>query len=279
MAMADPHRRAPRPARERAWLERLYQRYHHPRFVAPDPLQCLAPYGALRDREVAAVVASALAYGNVTAMLAAIAVVLARLGPTPAATLAASSPARLRRQFRGFRYRFTDERRLTGLLEAVRRAQHEHGRLAALVVPRPGETTVVPALGRFVAALRDAAPCPLDHLLPHPDGGSACKRPFLMLRWMARRDAVDPGGWDAVAPALLVVPLDTHVFRIARHRGWTTRRTPGLRTALEITETLRRIRPDDPLRYDFAITRPGIRRDAAVSAAFGIPAGGRPLPA
>jgi len=257
--MSVVNRQNLRIGRERAWLERLYRRYHRPEFVAPDPLQFPRACESLPDREVVAVVASALAYGNVKAMLAAIGDALTRLGDAPATALATTPSPTLHRRFRGFRYRFTDGRKLTGLLTAIARVQREQGSLARVVATAPGETTVVPALGRLVSTLRDAAPCPLDHLVPHPDGGSACKRMMLLLRWMARRDQVDPGGWTAIDPACLVMPLDTHVYRTAHERGWTRRRTPDLRTALEITDVLRAIRPDDPLRYDFAITRPGIR--------------------
>jgi uncharacterized protein (TIGR02757 family) len=65
-----------------------------------------------------------------------------------------------------------------------------------------------------------------------------------------------------VRPDQLVMPLDTHVHRTALKRGWTKRRTGDLIAAMEITAVLRAIRPDDPLRYDFAVTRPGIRREA-----------------
>jgi uncharacterized protein (TIGR02757 family) len=85
----------------------------------------------------------------------------------------------------------------------------------------------------------------------------------LYLRWMVRRDAIDPGGWTSLRPEHLVVPLDVHVFRAARRLGWTARRTPNLRAAQEITAQLATICPRDPLRYDFAITRPGILREVA----------------
>jgi uncharacterized protein (TIGR02757 family) len=87
---------------------------------------------------------------------------------------------------------------------------------------------------------------------------------------MVRRDTVDPGGWTTIDPAKLVMPLDTHVFRVAQLRGWTKRKSADLRTAIEVTGVLRAISPTDPLRYDFAITRPGIRREFdALSSAGG----------
>jgi len=98
-----------------------------------------------------------------------------------------------------------------------------------------------------------------EHLLPRPERGSACKRLNLWLRWMVRRDAVDPGGWTGVSPAQLIVPLDVHMHRICRALGLTQRNAADLRTAVEITDAFRRFAPDDPVRYDFALTRLGIR--------------------
>jgi uncharacterized protein (TIGR02757 family) len=83
-----------------------------------------------------------------------------------------------------------------------------------------------------------------------------------MLRWLVREDDIDPGGWPGLDKSRLVVPLDTHMHQTALARGWTTRQTPNERTARDVTDAMRRICPDDPLRYDFAITRPGIRGEA-----------------
>jgi uncharacterized protein (TIGR02757 family) len=85
---------------------------------------------------------------------------------------------------------------------------------------------------------------------------------------MVRSDAVDPGGWNDISPAKLIVPLDVHMFRIATQIGLTCRRQTDMTTALAITEGFRRWVPDDPVRYDFALTRFGIRDGASGSAAL-----------
>jgi hypothetical protein len=41
----------------------------------------------------------------------------------------------------------------------------------------------------------------------------------------------------------------------------TTRAQSDIRTAMEITAAFRTIAPTDPVRYDFALTRLGIRDD------------------
>jgi uncharacterized protein (TIGR02757 family) len=78
---------------------------------------------------------------------------------------------------------------------------------------------------------------------------------------MARpADGLDLGLWTAVTPRELVIPLDTHVLRISRYVGLTTRRTATWATAREITDALARLCPEDPVRYDFAIAQLGISR-------------------
>jgi uncharacterized protein (TIGR02757 family) len=97
------------------------------------------------------------------------------------------------------------------------------------------------------------------YFFPSPEAGGACKRLNLYLRWMVRpKDGLDLGLWSFVAPSRLVIPLDTHMSRIGRHMGWTERRTPGWKMAMDITRSLGEIAPEDPTRYDFALTRMGI---------------------
>jgi uncharacterized protein (TIGR02757 family) len=80
----------------------------------------------------------------------------------------------------------------------------------------------------------------------------------MLLRWMVRRGEPDLGLWTHLDPAGLVIPVDTHVFRVAGFLGLTTRRAPDWRAAEEVTAALRALCPADPLRYDFALAHLGI---------------------
>jgi uncharacterized protein (TIGR02757 family) len=71
-------------------------------------------------------------------------------------------------------------------------------------------------------------------------------------------DGLDLGLWSAVEPSRLLIPLDTHVARIARAIGLTRRRTAGLAMVREITAALKLLDPADPVKYDFALARLGI---------------------
>jgi uncharacterized protein (TIGR02757 family) len=97
------------------------------------------------------------------------------------------------------------------------------------------------------------------YFFPRSATGSACKRMNLFLRWMVRHDALDLGVWTAVRPARLVVPLDTHVIRVGRCLGLTRYASPGWRMASDITASLRRLDPEDPVKYDYSLCHIGMK--------------------
>jgi uncharacterized protein (TIGR02757 family) len=73
-------------------------------------------------------------------------------------------------------------------------------------------------------------------------------------------DGVDLGLWRAVSPRDLVVPLDTHMARMGECLGLTRRKTRDWRMAEEITDAFRAVCPEDPVRFDYPLTRIGILR-------------------
>ena len=245
---------------DRSELDALYTRYNRREYVHPDPMEVLYEYPAVRDREIVGLVASHLAYGRVAQILKSVHEALERMGPSPAAFLESTPERQIGAAFAGFKHRFTTGSDMAALLQGIRRVLRSHGSLnAAFCAGLSGEDdTVVPALTRFVGQVAAARPM----LMPCPTRGSACKRLHLYLRWMVRSDAVDPGGWQGVPPAKLVIPLDTHMHRIARRLGLTRCNAADLKTAIEITHGFRRWSPDDPVKYDFVLTRLGIRTDS-----------------
>ncbi|MFP4474313.1 MAG: TIGR02757 family protein [Desulfatibacillaceae bacterium] len=241
-------------------LERLYHRYNAKDCMYPDPVCFPHRYADPADRELAALVAASLAYGRVAHIYNSVTRVLDVLGPNPARRLRESGPERIRRDLCGFVHRFCTDGDMEGLLSAVARVLEAYGSLEEAFVTGlyPGERSLHPPLCRFVEVLEDAGAPVGRHLVPRPERGSAVKRLCLFLRWMVRADNVDPGGWTRVPPSLLVVPLDTHMHRIATRMGFTSRKAADFSCAVEITRRFARIRPDDPVRYDFALTRVGM---------------------
>jgi len=252
-------------------LEALYARYNHRRFVQPDPLQFLYAYEDSRDGEIAGLVAASLAYGRVRQILRSVSMVLERMGAKPRRFVRAAAQRSLRRAFAGFKHRWTSGEDLASLLAGLKVVLERYGSLRACFVAgfASEDETVLPALRKLVSQLHAGSDRRRNSLLPSVCSGGACKRLHLYLRWMVRRDKVDPGGWDGVPAGKLIVPVDTHMHRIALAMGWTRRRRADLRAALEITRAFRAIAPADPVRYDFALTRLGIRQDTDMAAFLG----------
>jgi uncharacterized protein (TIGR02757 family) len=88
-------------------------------------------------------------------------------------------------------------------------------------------------------------------------GNSSYKRYNMFLRWMVREDNLDMGLWKKVDKKDLILPLDTHTFKISQKLGLLTRKTYDLESARLITESLKKFDVKDPIKYDFALYRIG----------------------
>ncbi len=257
---------SPRISKDR--LEELYRQYNRREFVHPDPLEFLYHYEDLCDREIVAFVASSLAYGRVDHILKSVSSVLERMEPTPSIFLKRTPLKTIRQTFSGFKHRFTDDQKLCAMLFGVREVLERHGSLQACFSAglNDDDNTILPALSAFTSELIVCADDSLEHMVPSPSRGSACKRLNLFLRWMVRSDEVDPGGWENVPVSKLIVPVDTHMYKICQFLGLITRKQADMRTATQITKAFQTIAPADPVRYDFSLTRLGIRKDANLAA-------------
>ncbi|MGC9455306.1 MAG: TIGR02757 family protein [Phycisphaerae bacterium] len=258
-------------------LETLYRRYNREECVYPDPVALVRPYRDVRDREVAGLLAASLAYGRVTQIHRSVSTALERLGENPAETVQAESPRKLRRRLGDFVHRFQRADDVARLLAGAGGVLRRFGSLEACFKAHltADSGTVMAGLKGLVGELHNEGADGCGHLLADPNRGSACKRLHLFLRWMVRRDAVDPGGWDASLAEKLLVPMDVHMHRICLALGATTRRSADLRAAMEATEAFRRVRPDDPARYDFALARMGMEGNRNPAAALERLAGDR----
>ncbi len=93
-----------------------------------------------------------------------------------------------------------------------------------------------------------------------PARKAACKRMNMFLRWMVRRDnhGVDFGIWQRIKPSQLICPCDLHVDRVGRQLGLIQRKQTDWLTAVELTEALKKMDPNDPVKYDFALFGLGV---------------------
>ena len=248
----------------KAALDHLYAAFDMPD-SAVDPIQIVRRYSRVEDRELVAFVAAGLAFGRVASVMASVEAACQVLGPRPAAFVRSFDPGRARPAFDRFVHRWTRGVDLAGVLWILRGLVRASGSVERVFAD--GLASDAPDVGAAIEAFSarargvDLEPVygrvPAEpgayYFFSRPSTGSACKRLNLFLRWMVRRDRVDPGGWTLVPARQLVVPLDTHTIRMGRCLQLTRRASPGWRMATDITDSLRRCDPEDPVRYDFAL--------------------------
>jgi len=248
-------------------LESLYERYNRAELIKPDPLQFVYRYTEPADMEIVALLAADLAYGRVQQIEKSLTSLLALMGKSPYGFVCDFSDAR-RKTLRSFKHRFTTGDDISDLLSLLRQVFHRYGSIQEFFVQGydGADENVIPALSKFCRSLCETYAAKhggqvsrgLKYLLASPDGGSACKRLNLFLRWMIRDDRVDAGLWKSIDKAKLVVPLDVHMARLCRILGLYSQKTPSLAAALKVTESFLEIQPADPVKYDFALSRIGI---------------------
>ncbi len=224
----------------------------------PDPIRYPARFQDPEDIAASGLIAASLAMGQVHVMLDRLNRIFGVLGADPAHQLRTRSPENLMTHFTGFRYRFVNDRALVSFLSGLG-GMLRGGPMEALLIPEDVIGSTVSIRNAVLQHSPDPDAICNANLLADPDKGSALKRWMLFFRWMARRDPIDFGIWEHhISRRNLIVPVDTHMLRIARLLGLTERKSSDMKTALEITAGFRQICPEDPVKYDFALVRLGI---------------------
>lgn len=255
-----------RPNPLRLVLDQAYEDYHLLERRSADAIHLVHQFDSPADREIVALFSALLAYGNVSSILKSIQRLIDTLKGLPYDALL---NRRFSKQLGIFCHRFTTGQDIEILFHQVGTALESHGSLEAFFLhtnPQPSVSSFPMDLTSFVHRLR-ALPLPsrlkklapararnLKYLLSSPEDGSACKRLNLFLRWMVRpADGIDLGQWTQVSPAILRLPVDTHLLRVLQELEWTASKTANWKVVEEATMRLRELNPEDPVRYDFAL--------------------------
>lgn len=275
-------------------LDRFYREYDLKSRIEHDPIEFPHRYKRPEDIEIAGLIASSLSYGKVTLFKPVINKILSITSSNGSLRefVINFEPAKDAKLFSGIKYRFNYEKDIVSLIYSVKSALIEYGSLKKLFysVYNSEDKNITNALTGFVKyfmsldlspvyennplsppLLRGIKgsvpftkeeriyPSGMKQFFPSPSERSACKRLNLYLRWMIRSDdGVDFGIWNKIPPSKLIIPLDTHMARICTHLGLTHYKTAGWKMAEEITDNLKTLDPEDPVKYDFALCHLGI---------------------
>jgi uncharacterized protein (TIGR02757 family) len=252
-----------------ASLDALYSDFNR-EDSASDPVHRVRPFANPADREIAGFCAAALAFGRVASVLNSIDALFAIMGPHPAEFVRTFDPSAPHPALRAMVHRWTRGVDLAALLWVLRQMLERSGSMEDFFLEEddarePDISAALDSFSRRALELdirRVYGRLPkrpgVCYFFPRPSAGSACKRLNLFVRWMVRHDEVDLGVWTRVSPSRLIVPLDTHVIRLGRCLRLTRYVSPGWKMAADVTASLRRLDPVDPVRFDFSICHVGM---------------------
>ncbi|MCL2183175.1 MAG: TIGR02757 family protein [Chitinispirillia bacterium] len=249
-------------------LDDIYTQYHHPKYLGLDPLICVRRFKDRGSREAVGMLAASLAYGRVEIIVRSINTIIdGAMDGDPLNFIISTSYKDKSKSLAKFKHRFNDGQDIAALLESIKITIKEYGSIEKCFgdcMKRNGHQ-FKSALTSFTGILKSNvrkyvdSRASFEYLIPSPAKGSACKRMVLYLRWMIREDdGIDLGVWKTVPASCLLIPVDTHVAKIARGYGFTNRNSADWKMAEEITSVLRQFDPSDPTRYDFALCHAGM---------------------
>jgi uncharacterized protein (TIGR02757 family) len=249
-----------------------YERFHRPEFLELDPLSIIRTFQGQAQVEEVALIGALFAFGAVGQINKSLTSALER---TPRFSESEPIDEKKRAQilydsYLGFRHRIYVDRDLVMLKLLYRRSWDRFGSLQNhFASHHSGDSeTIGDALAgvirdyrRWVDEIEFKAGPHFKHMLNSPEQKSACKRWLMYLKWVIRADdGFDLGLWSSgtFRPDQLVIPLDTHLFRISRNLRLTRRKSANWLSAIEVTRKLKSIDPDDPTRFDFSLCRIGM---------------------
>ncbi|MGC6421841.1 MAG: TIGR02757 family protein [Flavobacteriaceae bacterium] len=235
----------------KAFLDEKAALYEHPRFIETDPIQIPHGFRHKADIEIAGFLTATISWGNRKAILKSARNMMNLMGNTPYDFVSNyksdALPPFVHRTFNSQDLHFM----CLGLQRLYAQFQDMDAFFAQLA-----DTTVAEKLHHFRAfLLQSPHKKRSEKHLSDPLKGSAAKRLNMFLRWMVRdaKAGVDFGLWQSIDSSQLSVPLDVHTATIARKLKLLKRKQNDQKALQELDQQLRKMNPNDPVRYDFAL--------------------------
>ncbi len=238
----------------KAFLEERLRYYTKHHFLEDDPVQVVHELSEAEDKVIGGFLTALICWGSRSSIVKAARQFLSWMDWKPKAFLLHASEKELQKM-KAFYYRTFSKEDSFWFIKRLSQLYRQGGSLTALFRKGFEQGGVIQA----IITVREwfledkSLPRVIKHF-PHPEMGSTCKRWFLFFRWMSRKDAIDVGVWHSwLPPSELIIPLDLHVGRAARYLGILKRKTNDLKAAMLLTCYLRRLCPEDPVRYDIPL--------------------------
>lgn len=245
------------------FLNKKADEYNRREFIEHDPVSVPHQYTDRRDREIAGFFAAIFAWGNRKTIINKSTELMKLMDNAPYSFCTQHHESD-RKHLLHFKHRTFNTTDLFYFLDFLQQHYRKHQTLEVAFEQgmNPKDANIENGLKGFYHyffSLPHVPPRTLKHIAT-PDRKSTCKRLNMYLRWMVRKDngGVDFGMWEKIKPHQLIIPVDVHVARVAHALNLINRRQTDWQTAVALTEALKQLDPNDPVKYDFALFSLGI---------------------
>jgi uncharacterized protein (TIGR02757 family) len=241
------------------FLDKKVDYYNQPSFIKDDPISIPHLFTKQQDIEIAGLFAAVFSWGNRTTIINKSKELMQLMNMQPHTFCLEHDLSELKK-LAAFKHRTFNADDLYYFISFFQQHYSKNNSLETAFFPKLG-MTVEEGLNHFKHYFFSA-----DHLkrtekhISSPMQKSTCKRLNMYLRWMVRSDnkGVDFGLWKNISASQLVCPLDVHVCRVARNLGLLYRKQTDWEAAMELTNNLRKLDKQDPVKYDFALFGTGV---------------------
>jgi uncharacterized protein (TIGR02757 family) len=238
----------------------LANKYETKEFLKKDPSKFMHNYSLERDQEIIAFMSANLAFGRREQILLHIEKILQEMNGSPYDWICFEKYKDFFCAGNKSFYRMYSHNAMCSFFETVRKILLEKESLGEYY-KRKWENSKEKLLCEIISD-DFTKEC---NLISHGKN-SASKKINMFLRWMVRDNSpVDLGLWsDWYSKKDLIIPLDTHVLQEATKLSLLELNKSGKikssdkKTALELTEKMKEIFPEDPVKSDFALFGLGV---------------------
>lgn len=239
-------------------IDRLAEQFETEDFIKDDPIQFPHRFKDKKDIEIAGFIASLVAYGRRELFIKKLNSLFEIAQNEPLNFILNFEPEILG----DFNYRFGKPEDFAQIFSILRELYSKDGGLEELFKygyeNKPDGNIFIPVADYFYSRVEEGENQGFYFMIPNPKKGSAMKRMSMFLRWMVRKGPVDLGIWDFMPASELYIPLDVHVARISREMGLLTRKANDFKAVQELMSNLKKLDPQDPVKYDFAMFGYGV---------------------
>jgi len=247
------------PNELKEFLDAKVLEYNQPKFIESDPIQIPHLFSLKEDIEIAGFLTATIAWGKRNMIIKNATKMMDLLGNSPYDFVMNHKPHHLD-TFEGFVHRTFNTTDFSYFITALQHLYKNHNGLETAFIPQENEN-LQDAIANFKNTFFEIEhPTRTTKHVSNPQKGSAAKRINMFLRWMVRKDntGVDFGIWNHIKPAQLSCPLDVHSGNVARKLGLLTRKQNDAKALAGLDDSLRKLDPTDPVKYDFALFGLGV---------------------